>query len=280
MRSRIVHGVAVVALAAASVAIGRLNTAPSQPSADVAYPLPAPTVTAVASDADRADRADRASRSTRRPVAALAPGAVGRVTRRTTRREVGLERVPFKTVRRNDATRYAGTTFVASVGRPGLRMTRTDVHSVNGRVVRRMKLPAQLVLRARPHVVLVGTKPRPKPQPKPEPKPVVVTAPVPKPARVATAPPPAPRPVVRTATADGLNWAALAQCESGGDPRVVSAGGSYRGLYQFSMTTWRGVGGSGDPIDASRSEQTYRAQVLYRRAGADEWPHCGSRLFS
>jgi hypothetical protein len=46
------------------------------------------------------------------------------------------------------------------------------------------------------------------------------------------------------------------------------------------MSTWRAVGGVGDPIDASRSEQTYRAQVLYRRASAGQWPHCGSRLFS
>jgi membrane-bound lytic murein transglycosylase MltF len=86
--------------------------------------------------------------------------------------------------------------------------------------------------------------------------------------------------VVREPTVDGLNWAALAHCESGNDPRAVSSGGSYRGLYQFSMSTWRAVGGVGDPIDASRSEQTYRAQVLYRRAGAGQWPHCGSRLFS
>ena len=39
-------------------------------------------------------------------------------------------------------------------------------------------------------------------------------------------------------TADGLNWAALAQCESGGNPRAVNPAGYY-GLYQFSLSTWR-----------------------------------------
>lgn len=78
---------------------------------------------------------------------------------------------------------------------------------------------------------------------------------------------------------DGLNWAALARCESGNNPRALSPGGTYRGLYQFHLQTWRGVGGKGDPIDASRDEQTRRAQILYRRVGAGAWGSCGSRLF-
>jgi resuscitation-promoting factor RpfB len=81
------------------------------------------------------------------------------------------------------------------------------------------------------------------------------------------------------ATADGLNWAALAKCESGGRPDAVSASGTYRGMYQFSRSTWAAVGGSGDPAAASADEQTMRAQMLYARSGAGQWPHCGSRLF-
>jgi uncharacterized protein YabE (DUF348 family) len=76
----------------------------------------------------------------------------------------------------------------------------------------------------------------------------------------------------------GLNWAALADCESGGNPRAVSPGGTYRGLYQFSRSTWRSVGGFGDPIDASPAEQTKRAQILYDRTGPSSWPVCGRRL--
>ena len=80
-------------------------------------------------------------------------------------------------------------------------------------------------------------------------------------------------------SADGLNWAALAKCESGGRPNAVSGTGTYRGMYQFSTSTWASVGGSGDPAKASADEQTYRAQLLYKRSGAGQWPHCGPRLF-
>ena len=86
-------------------------------------------------------------------------------------------------------------------------------------------------------------------------------------------------PRTSTGSAGGLNWAALAQCESGGNPRATNATGKYRGLYQFSIATWQGVGGQGDPIDSSSSEQTYRAMLLYNRSGAGQWPECGSRLF-
>ena len=69
--------------------------------------------------------------------------------------------------------------------------------------------------------------------------------------------------------------AAIARCESGGDPRAVSAGGAYRGKYQFSLSTWRSVGGSGDPALATEAEQDRRAAMLYRRDGARHWPACG-----
>ena len=58
----------------------------------------------------------------------------------------------------------------------------------------------------------------------------------------------------------------------------MSSGWTYRGLYQFSMSTWHGVGGEGDPIDASSAEQTYRAKILYNRSGRSPWPVCGKYL--
>jgi hypothetical protein len=69
--------------------------------------------------------------------------------------------------------------------------------------------------------------------------------------------------------------AAIAACESGGDPRAIGGGGLYRGKYQFSPTTWASVGGSGDPAAASEAEQDMRAALLYARAGAAPWPVCG-----
>ena len=68
---------------------------------------------------------------------------------------------------------------------------------------------------------------------------------------------------------------AIASCESGGNPTVVSSDGSYRGKYQFSFETWALVGGSGDPAAASEAEQDYRAALLYAQSGSSPWPVCG-----
>jgi len=69
--------------------------------------------------------------------------------------------------------------------------------------------------------------------------------------------------------------AAIAACESGGNPRAIGGGGLYRGKYQFSLETWASVGGSGDPAAAPEPEQDMRAALLYARAGATPWPVCG-----
>jgi hypothetical protein len=68
---------------------------------------------------------------------------------------------------------------------------------------------------------------------------------------------------------------AIAECESGGDPTVVSSDGSYRGKYQFDFGTWGSVGGSGDPAAAPELEQDYRAALLYSQSGSSPWPVCG-----
>ena len=68
---------------------------------------------------------------------------------------------------------------------------------------------------------------------------------------------------------------AIAACESGGDPAIVSSDGSYRGKYQFDYGTWASVGGSGDPAAAPEAEQDYRAALLYSQSGSSPWPVCG-----
>jgi hypothetical protein len=68
---------------------------------------------------------------------------------------------------------------------------------------------------------------------------------------------------------------AIGSCESGGDPTVVDASGTYRGKYQFDYGTWASVGGSGDPAAAPEAEQDYRAALLYSRSGSSPWPVCG-----
>ncbi len=69
---------------------------------------------------------------------------------------------------------------------------------------------------------------------------------------------------------------AIAACESGGNPRAVDSTGTYRGKYQFTVSTWQGVGGSGDPAAAPEAEQDQRAAALYARSGAGQWPVCGN----
>jgi len=73
------------------------------------------------------------------------------------------------------------------------------------------------------------------------------------------------------AGAGGL-FANIRQRESGGN-YAENTGNGYYGAYQFSLGTWRGVGGSGLPSDASPAEQDMRAQMLYNERGCSPWPH-------
>ena len=67
----------------------------------------------------------------------------------------------------------------------------------------------------------------------------------------------------------------IAFCESKGNPRAVSASGTFRGKYQFNYGTWRAVGGHGDPASAPEAEQDLRAAILLKRSGRSPWPVCG-----
>ena len=56
----------------------------------------------------------------------------------------------------------------------------------------------------------------------------------------------------------------------------MSADGLYRGKYQFDLTTWQALGGSGDPALAGEHEQDLRARTLAAERGSEPWPVCGS----
>lgn len=73
------------------------------------------------------------------------------------------------------------------------------------------------------------------------------------------------------AGAGGL-FARIRQRESGGN-YAENTGNGYYGAYQFNLGTWRGVGGSGLPSDASPAEQDMRAQMLYNQRGCSPWPN-------
>ena len=169
--------------------------------------------------------------------------------------------LPFASSTQQDAKRYTDQTRTLTAGVPGARELVERVTTVDGVESGRVTVSDTVTQAPVDEVIGVGTKTRP----------VVVAAP---------AAPAEGSPVDAGGDADSLNWAALARCESGGNPSIVSATGKYHGLYQFSVSTWQAVGGSGLPSDASADEQTARAKMLYNRSGAGQWPHCGKNLFS
>jgi resuscitation-promoting factor RpfE len=80
-----------------------------------------------------------------------------------------------------------------------------------------------------------------------------------------------------TAAADsGMNWDAVAACESGGNWAINTGNGYYGGL-QFTIGTWHANGGTGSPAGASREEQIRVAENVVRTQGIGAWPVCGRR---
>ncbi|MFD7441013.1 ubiquitin-like domain-containing protein [Streptomyces sp. NPDC059909] len=167
------------------------------------------------------------------------------VMRITRTQQVREEPVPYDTVRVQDPALHSGTEVVERQGRHGARRVTYSLRTVNGVRQKPRKISEEVVREPVTQRVKVGTKPLPD----------------------------------SVGGADGLNWKALAQCESGGRPHAVDPSGTYGGLYQFDTGTWRALGGKGRPQDASPAEQTYRAKKLYVQRGASPWPHCGRRLY-
>ena len=76
----------------------------------------------------------------------------------------------------------------------------------------------------------------------------------------------------------GVNWDAIAACESGGN-WGTSTGNGYSGGLQFSQGTWNAYGGgqySSTAAGASRSQQIAVAQRVLAGQGIGAWPVCGS----
>ncbi|MBA2528540.1 MAG: transglycosylase family protein [Euzebyales bacterium] len=69
----------------------------------------------------------------------------------------------------------------------------------------------------------------------------------------------------------------VAHCESGHRWHINTGNGYYGGL-QFSLSSWRWVGGSGYPHHASKYEQLKRGRILRDWiGGANAWPTCWPR---
>lgn len=160
--------------------------------------------------------------------------------------------IPFETETRSTDDLYKGQSRVLEAGKAGSRTVVYETVTRNGEEIEAVEVSNTVTAEPVKRIVESGTKARP----------------------VASS---SSSSSGGSAPTSGV-WAALAQCESGGNPSIVSANGLYYGLYQFSLGTWAAVGGSGLPSQASPAEQTMRAQILQARAGWGQWPACAAKL--
>jgi len=81
-----------------------------------------------------------------------------------------------------------------------------------------------------------------------------------------------------TASADSVNWTAIANCESSGDWAADTGNGFYGGL-QFTESTWLAYGGgqyAQYANDATESQQIAVAEKVLAGQGIGAWPVCGA----
>ncbi|MCV2395794.1 ubiquitin-like domain-containing protein [Actinotalea sp. M2MS4P-6] len=184
----------------------------------------------------------------------LPSGDAGRLTvlvqRVVVHETTETQAIDFDTETRSTDSLYKGQSRTVTQGVAGERTLTYEVTLVDGTEESRTQLGDDVTTEPVTAVVEVGTKARP----------VATTS------------------SSSSSTVSGDVWARLAQCESGGNPTAVSSNGLYYGLYQFSLPTWRAMGGSGLPSQASAAEQTQRAQALQARSGWGQWPYCSAKL--
>jgi uncharacterized protein YabE (DUF348 family) len=202
--------------------------------------------------------------------------------------------IAFKTEQTNDPSRYSDLgSYVKTAGHKGVRTTTMRVTYVDGKATKHVVTGRKVTTAPVEKVVATGTKKRPAPVVK------TVSRPAPSTSASSEASTPrssssssssrstastsssstssAPKASQGSAPSSGV-WAALARCESGGNPAAVNPSGPYYGLYQFTLGTWRSLGGSGLPSQASAATQTALAQKLQARSGWGQWPACARQI--
>ena len=163
-----------------------------------------------------------------------------RLTTRKVRREV----VDAPVIEREDPSMYEGEEEVVRAGSDGVRNVTYRLRFVNGELVARKVVTADVRRKAVPTIVRVGTKEEPS----------------------------------ADFAGGSTVWDALARCESGGNWAINTGNGYYGGL-QFSLSTWRAYGGPGYPHQQSRETQIAIAEKLRAATGGfGSWPGCAAKL--
>ena len=177
---------------------------------------------------------------------ALANGGVVTVQRVVTKVETVRESVNFPVHKISDSSMYTGDVSVITRGVPGsANVTYRDTYA-DGKLIGRTELSSVTLSQPTTQTERVGTKARPAP----------------------------------TYSSSGLNWDAVAACESGGNWHINTGNGYYGGL-QFDIGTWDSNGGAAyaaRPDLASREQQIAVANRLYAARGSSPWPVCGANL--
>ena len=165
--------------------------------------------------------------------------SINRIFGTTETKQVSL---PYDVTKVSDSSAYTGTSSVQTAGQDGEETVTYALLTVNGKTQAPKTVKTVVTKQPVDEVLAVGTKSLPS-------------------------------------DAADLNWAAVANCESGGNPAEDTGNGFY-GMYQFSESTWLALGGTGYPNQASAATQTALAELLYERSGAGQWPVCGHYLFT
>ncbi|WP_051196559.1 resuscitation-promoting factor [Jonesia quinghaiensis] len=267
------HGLVSDILAAQGIEVGEEDRVSIQH-------LPEGTTSVVADDEEGKELEESALDVAREGV--VADGVVSIVVQRVeTTTKTKKTDIDFKTVTKKDSTRFEDLPkVVQSAGKKGERVRKYEIVTVDGVVESKEKIYDEVEKKAKKRVVVVGTKERPAPTPAPK-----ATS---SSSSGSSSPGSSSSGSSSSGSSDSSSsgsstvsgdvWSKLAQCESGGNPSIVSSNGLYHGLYQFSVSTWKSVGGSGLPSQASAAEQTKRAKMLQARSGWGQWPHCSSKL--
>jgi len=195
-------------------------------------------------------------RVTPRGTSAIRSGQRVVVQRVVKKRQTVRETMNFPVTNRDDPSMFQGESSVITAGVEGAQALTYDLVYVDHRLSVRKLVARKLLAAPTAQVVKVGTKPRPV---------------------VAPAPAAAPAPVTG---GGGLNWDAVAACESGGNWSINTGNGFYGGL-QFDSGTWLSYGGGAYASRAdlaSREQQIAVATRLYNARGSSPWPVCGANL--
>jgi uncharacterized protein YabE (DUF348 family) len=153
------------------------------------------------------------------------------------------ESIDFGTVKQADSSMYTDEVKVLKAGVAGSADVTYNIQSAGGVELNRQVLVRHVLSTPVTQVEKVGTK-------------------------------------VRPVTTSGLNWDAVAACESGGNWHINTGNGYYGGL-QFNESTWLSNGGgayASRPDLASRDQQIAVADRLYAARGSSPWPVCGANL--